>query len=1033
MQHYRLLAVIYLLLATFCSSAQLVQPDEIQFKTYHEIVAERESYFRDQLDNYGQDFLNAEGSEFNEFEKWKQVWGPRIDIHGSFEKYFEYEQKMFLDNPLCDPLTINDEPWMEIGPVRQPGGPWVFTSNGGTAKGIGTTEQLTFAKGVPQKMLVSSLVGGLWYSSNAGNDWANAGSDSWPQVGCISADFHPVNHDVWVAASSNSAGGWMGYIGGVQRTLDGGATWQRIGDYNNLGWIWNALLGVKFDPEDGNRLFVNSHDGLYLSTDALSAAPGWVKLPLTAPPSVQNGNPSLDFSGNFAKVWDFEFRKPTSPPGVITYEMFATVQFRGFDNMGDPVGVWSLMRSTDGGNSWFDIPMPVTIPEESAATIEMTAADRDILTLLVKGTGIYQYDISTGIWTSPLAPADVTFGGGHGFAVSASDPSIIYYSRIDRYNIYDNGVLTAFTSLSANKFEYHVDIEDFVSHPTNPSEVWMCNHGGVARSLDYGQTWETKTNGMAVAEVMDMMSGRTDASELLIATYHDGSSATVGSWYNGWQPDFHTVTGGDGVAPLIDRCDPNHQYTNSQGGSMYYSDNAGLANSFNNVSQGGDGWNATMGQHATDEGTFYWADSRSFNGVYGSDIKRTLDYSATFEYISEFANHPDLSPVLTENFAVVELEEARTNNNWYYALILDQIPGSPTQWYLMRTTRLNSPAPIVIGSWDLMPLPYNDRWIGDIEVDPNDEAVVYVVYTNGGSNGPQFTNNGCGEEIVYRMDYSSVPAVNCGTGVNCEDLTYNLPATSTTGTNTSHEILAIEQGADGNMYLATRSGAYFISNKTIADGTYWRQFGTDIPFVKPSTMEINYDINRVRMGTKGRGVWEHNLQCPSDAPLVFSSPHQTDEFYETKTHVISSASIPAPRDIKYRAGNYVLMKEGFYVEPGAVLHAFIHKCDAAGNSFKVLPVQGENDGGKGQSLQSNHYSLTIFPNPTTGQFTLELDELPADGYLVEVYDLTGKLIWKVQENQSQKLTINLEEQPDGIYMVRLTSGETVLMEKVVKQ
>ena len=68
-------------------------------------------------------------------------------------------------------------------------------------------------------------------------------------------------------------------------------------------------------------------------------------------------------------------------------------------------------------------------------------------------------------------------------------------------------------------------------------------------------------------------------------------------------------------------------------------------------------------------------------------------------------------------------------------------------------------------------------------------------------------------------------------------------------------------------------------------------------------------------------------------------------------------------------------------------------------------------------------SLNIHPNPTTGVFTVQ----GATGK-IEVYDLFGR---KVVESDQQ--TIDLSQQPKGIYMVRIATGQGITIKKVVVQ
>lgn len=1021
------------------ASAQVISVDDMRTKTYFEIVEEKERYFAGLPPRQ----LEGEGSEYNRFQRWKEKWEPRVATHGSFRQYFEYEKKMFQTNPNCNPNVINSNPWLEIGPTEQPVGPFEDPSNGGTADGIGPTEQLIFAPSNPLIMLVASLSGGLFYSTNGGNDWLQSGSDKWPQPGCSSADIHPSNPNIWLATSvdnNNGEGGVIGYTGGIYRTVDQGATWERIGSQLQLNWLYNALFGVKFDLIDPNIAYTNTQYGLYKSTNVLSASVTWTRLNITAPVSVTSAYPTFDFSGLDHRVHDLEFR-PINPssPGSSIQDLYASVRFYGTKTVSGELikkYVWRLMKSNDGGATWSEVVTPSSIDNLVHLTIEMTKANRDIVTLLYAGAppyGIHRYNVNTNIWTTLTPSSTINFGSGHTFGISPFDENLIYYSNGDRYKVYDNGSVSTYTSGSANKFEYHVDLEDFVSHPTNPNEVWMCNHGGVARSLNKGVNWETKTDGLGVAEIMDMMTARTDASKLVIATYHDGSSITTTGHYNGWDPEWHHVYGGDGVTPMVDRTDPKHVWVNTQGGKQAYSDDGGAANTFS-YQASGSGWTASMGQHAHDPKTIFWAYRNTVSGISGANIRRSFDHGDTYHPITDFHSHPDLAGI-TPGWHVTEIEEARSNDNYLYVTILEQPANSPSIWRLFRTKQVNEDATTIINSWEQLPIPLVNSWIADIEVDPENPEIVYVVYTTGLSSGPVFNNNGCGEKILFKMDYTDPALVNCSTGANCTDYTFNLPPTSSQGSNTSHEVLSIEQGSNGGMYFATRVGAFYINNNLIASGDYWQRFGTNLPYVRASGMEIAYDINRIRMSFVGRGVWEHELHCPDDLSFNESGVYTSDEYLEAIYHINSTAVVSPTLDVRYRAGSFVHLKPGFKAKPNSVFHAFIHRCDKPGNSFKRL--DNSNGASPQEALEikeSADLGIKTYPNPSDGHFTVEVDLDDIDEYYsLQVIDLTGKVIFESLKNSTEKVDINLSDQPNGMYIILFKSGDNLLYNKVIKE
>ncbi len=73
-------------------------------------------------------------------------------------------------------------------------------------------------------------------------------------------------------------------------------------------------------------------------------------------------------------------------------------------------------------------------------------------------------------------------------------------------------------------------------------------------------------------------------------------------------------------------------------------------------------------------------------------------------------------------------------------------------------------------------------------------------------------------------------------------------------------------------------------------------------------------------------------------------------------------------------------------------------------------------------------SLTVFPNPSRGNFTIELPN--ANGYTLEITDLTGKII-KTLNAVSGTNMLNLEDAAKGIYLLKVSSKNGVAIRKLI--
>lgn len=76
---------------------------------------------------------------------------------------------------------------------------------------------------------------------------------------------------------------------------------------------------------------------------------------------------------------------------------------------------------------------------------------------------------------------------------------------------------------------------------------------------------------------------------------------------------------------------------------------------------------------------------------------------------------------------------------------------------------------------------------------------------------------------------------------------------------------------------------------------------------------------------------------------------------------------------------------------------------------------------------------SIYPNPTNGQFFLEIKQEDDVVKNVEVLDLLGKTVVARQVIQNNKMSIDLSGQENGIYLIRIISDGKSSIQKVIKQ
>jgi len=101
---------------------------------------------------------------------------------------------------------------------------------------------------------------------------------------------------------------------------------------------------------------------------------------------------------------------------------------------------------------------------------------------------------------------------------------------------------------------------------------------------------------------------------------------------------------------------------------------------------------------------------------------------------------------------------------------------------------------------------------------------------------------------------------------------------------------------------------------------------------------------------------------------------------------------------------------------------------------QVISLYNEPNWNTTTGIKSNNVSMKaeIYPNPTTGEFTISLSKVNQISAL-EIYNTVGQMI-KQEPLTNLQTKINLSEHPPGVYFTRITeNGKAVHFSKIVKQ
>lgn len=1015
--------IVASIIASFLSIQSRAQESDLN-KPFSQIKSEKEAYFEEQVVEFGDSILYGEGSEYSEYQRWLRFWEPRLSPNATYKDYATAVKKFYGRNYTIKNKTLgNSDPWKEIGPFNQPNHGIYYL--GGGELGVGIIHDMVFSRLNPDKILAWSLAGGLFFTSNKGMQWNNAGSDFWNRSGCSSAAFAPDDQNTWYAAS-NVGGSYgfvhLGTLGGIYRTNNSGATWQLIGPavgYTPSNYAFNILSVVTkilIDPTNPARGYVATRDGLYRSNNINGSSVIWTQI-------------------NSGWIEDMEFRTNNSGMLIITKKNSSnTWTVETTSDGGNPTPLWTILPSlTTSGHSHSYSTSQLIIEVSDAAPNDVYVLQRTV----TNHNDLYKYNFVSGIVTFKSTNPSQT--GGDGFCVSNYNPNIVYLSAGIQFRKSTNGGSNfgSYFSYDTSNFKYHYDVDKIITPPNNciacTTEVYLGTHGGVSYSNDDCTTMETRSNGLAIANG-DFSNSATNPEKIMVGLDHDGTVLSSGTYSSNPSLSWKTVYGGDGMPPLVDYSDPNYAWAAAQNNQPYtyphfLSSSGGVANSYNATNFiGNNGFSPFIFQNQKYPEIVYVSSKVTSGSFTYEEIFRSSSRGlGTPEKISDFFNinlianpWPDN---IVRNYWIFQGIYPTSNPNTMYVTLSQNAP--PYYGKLYRNDIVLDPnSNNVRNSWVELTLPncpgsnckINFSYIC---VDSSNPNIVYLGYNVGYWVAPE----------LYRADYTNP---NAPTFINIAG-TLNAGGLPMDARN-----IITEKGSNGGIYVANDVGVFYSNNSMLDfvnpppnNNSQWLALGSNLTHIPLKGIEINYSINKIRVSTAGRGVWEHDLFCPNNLNFNFSGSQNSSAFHEAVNEITSTAIIAPTVNVTYRAGTYIDLNPGFEASQTGSndFKAFIHPCSYTGNSPGLretsdLEYELPDDFEDGEEEFTR---LKIFPNPGSGIFTIQLIEENAE---VKVFDAMGKEI-KSFHQQTLHQVLDLTGYPKGLYLISVTVDEKIILGKVI--
>ena len=196
-------------------------------------------------------------------------------------------------------------------------------------------------------------------------------------------------------------------------------------------------------------------------------------------------------------------------------------------------------------------------------------------------------------------------------------------------------------------------------------------------------------------------------------------------------------------------------------------------------------------------------------------------------------------------------------------------------------------------------------------------------------------------------------------------------------------------------------------------------------------------------GLSAFGTFTGNLGNAAVPPAVRSLQDKTittgPECADASTTLLIAGNgttyeVTATGSVNHIAGTNIIYYPGTKVDLGGYLHGYISTvyCNPYIHPGATAPV-AEGLGNPGIGNPNNSF-FKIYPNPTPGKFTLELNgDVTSTQVHVDIFGVLGDRILSKDMQIDRKQEFSLSEKPTGVYLVHVTSGVNSETEKIIKK
>ena len=705
--------------------------------------------------------------------------------------------------------TPQKDKWASIGPQTLTGVPTnIKHTNFGKNGNIGRVDRIAFHPSDSKILYAGTPAGGLWKSTNGGDNWTPLG-DKWPslRVGAVAVDpKHP--QVVYVATGSSSYKGGVGFF----KSIDGGQTWHIFA--SSAVSEGASDLVIRYTTSDEVVVYAASDRGLlrYVSDKpwVTQSTPGdWVLL--RAGTITDMAVSPDDDSLVYASMQKYELSAKTKKERTVFGGLYRTRN--GATAVDQADAQWDLVTtglpSISGTLDPLDKPGYVKLdifakdPKSMyVAVITPQGADGEIgkdLPFL----GIYQSITEGDSWF--LREYVYENNGFNDFIrVHPTNSQLVYFGGV---HFFKRDLASEGSPVLID--EVHDDIKALEFDPSDSNRYYVLTDGGIWRcQVGENPNCLHRNNDLLVTMFYDFDVHPTDSSRMIGGTQDNGTILYTGS------PGWKVIRGGDGNFALIASDD------------VLYSQHQGFkttARCENGVNCGWSDWtSASSGLPDQSGGEAFIAVYPQATSPYTLASQGSQTYftgNGGYKWKSRGPKAPHIEPpgatvkgAVTRVVVGLDFILAGTSQGqiWQTAL-------AGTKWYLLY----EHSTPVRTNSMALAP------------TGPTEHKVLYVTFTSGDPK----------RNRVYRLVRDPYEWLDW----QAQDITSNYPTL-----NCPPLVVSGDGYSPDRAYVGTKAGVY--RGLKTGSSWYWSPYNDGLPLANVTDLLVAPN-KELRAATYGRGAW----------------------------------------------------------------------------------------------------------------------------------------------------------------------------------